>query len=1408
IHLTYTLIEARSCDPYFYLNLSPSASPPLSVQKEEEKVNYEMASSGESIGNNGVSFASEGKMEQDYTATKRDDQTVVNGKGSNADGSKSIITKEMAIKNKKKSRSVCEAPVSRPIEQLSSMLVHSLDHDEFRSVLSYVSKPRYSTMNTIKKFDCDARRMDGAGDKEVEDEEGKISVKTGLILREIQRVAEEKQRTEDIEADRHNSTVTAFIKESSGSKNIPGRLAECSDQDSSYSGTLLLNRIADDSTGPVTQTEQAQMTPLVVHTRRRSSGALVRSPEQTDTSGLYDGLEKRVTDSLDQAAQRPRTQNLSVASATAPPNNARGKGDRNAPSLLEDAGKAESTVTLQDGALIQMVHDKDISGTAKYTVTHSSNAANEAAGAFTPRLSSIATKPECTVIDIGDCSVEGKLERDVATNTTAASIAYIDDEEHAADVKGAVRVTMNKEATTFMPRNYTRGNIVHEMRALNEGDKEGVPNGESNNSSAVGTSSARSTMLNDGEKRQRNTAVDYDENSFAYTWGQFRVRNNKHGSYDMGNELTTSGVDERQVSEVTRGDSALDGSLMTSTRAPGECRVYPGVAFMHLYSATNAASALLEHSLQPARYDQREQYAKNYLQPTDNTLLSPNPASALGQQDNDMAILKTQQPDKCALAKKRKEKRRAKEQENVYVAESRDGYMGNLSPDEIVRRIEGDEKTEKTDEKSKSKGGQRSGNNNASSKDVSVPLHVVSKTNSAAKKKSDKERRHNGAEKTIISPKRSLDNGNVSSDAKMNGNGELRNSVDPFANTPSVVSSRIMPTNDDSVHSAGGGVSAKVGRSSEQSSEGDSGATAGGVDEEMPCDEVLDVDDEEQYMSADEGVNSAASDDVYHTDELSGTSGSRDLMSDAGNYRADDELVVPSSISPEEAEFIPVTARSRKKAAASAFGTDKRTFNTGVTERGGNIRSNFTRDGVRQRRNSAQLTVETGAPRIHHSPSPNERIKYSGPPTRRQLNSLADFIEDSTVVRAQSHKWAQHGGKWHGGATQSRAVGDRPPAPSSLHTSRAASPDRRASQPSCPISARYAAAVANNSHKVLSSDLTVYSTGSQGSFAKALLSPPLNDGNKFNNASSLRGGLHTSVSGSALSDSKKVALVYDPSDENANPPLPSTHRSPISLATMTNTAATHGNIPSRSWADIAKSSSRSSTCGTTSRTSDVISQPSPRDVSPEMTSPSSSTQQERTSSSASSINGSTEAPKESEPVASCSIAGDALTQIAGADEGVRLQGISFFYDPNEPASSFDQRNSIDFNATDLEDFSPSTPLATCPEGSAMFIDDSRLCKEESCSKSHRPSPQHETDHRSGTSGMGVVLKLEGGKKMTLPAMGTGELGGAILVEDRKHALLIEQLTHHWKMFEEHGSAPTRFVDIAKKRTTVAKKESC
>ncbi|KHN76472.1 hypothetical protein Tcan_13863, partial [Toxocara canis] len=290
-----------------------------------------------------------------------------------------------------------------------------------------------------------------------------------------------------------------------------------------------------------------------------------------------------------------------------------------------------------------------------------------------------------------------------------------------------------------------------------------------------------------------------------------------------------------------------------------------------------------------------------------------------------------------------------------------------------------------------------------------------------------------------------------------------------------------------------------------------------------------------------------------------------------------------------------------------------------------------------------------------------------------------------------------------------------------------------------------------------------------------------------------------------LNESKKRTLVYDPSDENANPPLPSAHRSPNSDPNMTNTATAHGNIPCRSWADIAKSS-RSSTCGTTSHTSDATSQPSPRDVSPEMNSPSSSTHHERAPSSASSLSGSAaEAPKESEPVASCSMAGEAVTQIAGVDDGTRLQGISFFYDPNEPTANFDQRNPVEFNATDLEDFSPSTPLATCPQGSAVFISEERIVKENS--RSSRSPGQEEVAPRLDrmSNDGGVVLNLEGGKTITLPAMGTNDMSGAVLVEDRKHVFLVEQLTRHWKTFEQHGPSPIRYKDVAKRATTAAAK---
>ncbi|KHN76478.1 hypothetical protein Tcan_13885 [Toxocara canis] len=112
--------------------------------------------------------------------------------------SKSILTEEAPIKNKKKSGSVCEEPVSRAVEQLSNLLVHSLDDDEFRNMLSIASKPRYGAINNT--FDHESGTVNDDTRDEVEDiqERNKISVTTGLILHQIQRIAEEKQRKEDI----------------------------------------------------------------------------------------------------------------------------------------------------------------------------------------------------------------------------------------------------------------------------------------------------------------------------------------------------------------------------------------------------------------------------------------------------------------------------------------------------------------------------------------------------------------------------------------------------------------------------------------------------------------------------------------------------------------------------------------------------------------------------------------------------------------------------------------------------------------------------------------------------------------------------------------------------------------------------------------------------------------------------------------------------------------------------------------------------------------------------------------------------------------------------------------------------------------------------------------------------------
>ncbi|CAG9537447.1 unnamed protein product [Cercopithifilaria johnstoni] len=218
------------------------------------------------------------------------------------------------------------------------------------------------------------------------------------------------------------------------------------------------------------------------------------------------------------------------------------------------------------------------------------------------------------------------------------------------------------------------------------------------------------------------------------------------------------------------------------------------------------------------------------------------------------------------------------------------------------------------------------------------------------------------------------------------------------------------------------------------------------------------VDDEEQYLSADEGANSNFSDDIYHTDEQSGASGSRDFISDGANYRADDEEINPLPVATEESEFIQVTTRSKKKGAVALVqhqlamvpGMDRKNvyFNS-TMDRG--ARTNIRRDADRLRRSSIQLPPDSRknqpSSRGNTSPSPVDCESGGGKGQTTSTNAS---------VQPQQRR-QQHHLKFATSTSTSKKV--KYGLPCSLQTSRTTSPDRRGSQP---MTLKYSVCPGNN----------------------------------------------------------------------------------------------------------------------------------------------------------------------------------------------------------------------------------------------------------------------------------------------------------------------------------------------------------
>ncbi|KAM3724458.1 ATP synthase subunit d [Dirofilaria immitis] len=611
------------------------------------------------------------------------------------------------------------------------------------------------------------------------------------------------------------------------------------------------------------------------------------------------------------------------------------------------------------------------------------------------RATQTIDKPSSNAPNFNELNSISSLENG-CVNTN--KIAYIDEDEHTNDPYRSSNMHIGDDQGDHVNavgfnNIYTQGNSVQEIRALNDSeDDEAILNIMSKVSKDRGNNSTTEAKIA-SDKIQKSAEANpatgtqgkHDDNPFTYSAGQLRLHGNRVGTYDMQKSRTLG---------VKRDVLTADVSLIPA----------------------NTSNSLLARDLVPAQFDGRETYARGLLDPTEDTRLNPQQANL----DNEMANLKNQ-PDKCAIAKRRKENKKAKEAKNSYVVESKDGYMGNLSPEEILKRIEGDSK-------GKAKGNQKNGTNG--SKDHSSIVTNGSRS-SGGRKRSDK--KDKAARRSLITDREVIE-----LSAKMETlNTEKAKTV--------VVAETIGESKHESLMTGMRTSKAQtITSSSPQSNEIDearSGATAAKV----TMDEG--VDDEEQYLSADEGANSNFSDDIYHTDEQSGASGSRDFISDGANYRADDEEVNPLPLTSEESEFIQVTGRSKRRAGAAlvqhqqqtvAPGMDRRNvyFNSAI-DRG--ARANIRRGGDRLRRSSIQLPPDSRRNQLSScgNTSPSS-VDYESSGGKGQTTGTSSSAQPQQQRQQQHLKFA---------TSTSMSKKGKYGLPSSLQTSRTASPDRRSNQP-------------------------------------------------------------------------------------------------------------------------------------------------------------------------------------------------------------------------------------------------------------------------------------------------------------------------------------------------------------------------
>ncbi|WKX98622.1 hypothetical protein Q1695_013925 [Nippostrongylus brasiliensis] len=334
---------------------------------------------------------------------------------------------------------------------------------------------------------------------------------------------------------------------------------------------------------------------------------------------------------------------------------------------------------------------------------------------------------------------------------------------------------------------------------------------------------------------------------------------------------------------------------------------------------------------------------------------------------------------KMELGKRKKGKKEKKE--NVVMAETLPGHMGQLSVEQLVHLIEGSHSEQQNKEKKQGH------------KDKSSSVVVENLTEETSSQQTKKERRRKSKELKENTAPPSAPNA-VTIGAQQTKTG---GSAATAAATAITASSPVAPATSQSPKMEFTVANKRVTSPISEKRRG----KGSGAERTVRCSTE---DGEEEFLSADEGVASSIEEPglprtvpatsattTNTTTTTSAVSSASEVVLDGRNYRADDEDVTQIERQfADEQEFITVNTKKKKAAESSTKQQQQRTGSAGKDDR---------HQRVAERLEPARRSSLGVAPEARVTPAQNSPLPSGRRPTTA---SLGDFLDGKDVPKIQT----------------------------------------------------------------------------------------------------------------------------------------------------------------------------------------------------------------------------------------------------------------------------------------------------------------------------------------------------------------------------------------------------------------------